>query len=113
MATQGGDYINLTGIYFDDYETAEVRLVYGGTNGTDYNASLCEVTDAPTLIRCTASPGAGKGHTASLTIGGGVWSVRSTATLSYTPPSIELVSSIGEDLAALPTEGSTLIELTG
>ena len=113
MATQGVDYIFLTGGYFDDYSTAAVRLAYGSDGGIEYNATLCEVVAVPTLIRCVASPGTGKGHTARVTIGGGVWSVRSTATLSYTPPSIESVASVGEDFAALPSAGSTLIKLTG
>lgn len=67
----------------------------------------------PTLIQCNATEGTGTHHGATLTIGGGVWSTPSAATLSYTPPSISSVSSAGEDLDALPTEGATMITLTG
>lgn len=116
MSTPGNDYIYLVGNYFDVYATAEVRMIYGTLNrtkGDRYNTSLCRIVAEPTHIRCNSTEGTGKHHTATVTIGGSVWSVPSTATLSYAAPAISSVSSAGEPFDALPTEGNSMITLTG
>ena len=92
LRTEGLDSIYINGSFFDDYGLGYVKMRYGD-HGVGFNATDCEVTTVAHEIRCNSSAGVGTNLTAQLTVGGGVWSSVSKATLTYEAPNIEHVAA--------------------
>ena len=62
-----------------------VVIVEYGPNGVGICAKNCEVVEAHTHVRCTSSPGVGKDHRLTISVGFDRHSLISIAS-SYTPP---------------------------
>ena len=142
MATSGGDTITINGEYFDRYASASTNVTYVhvyrftsrtpvltsrslitvplsnhsyGPTGYEYNATACRIVTESTVITCQASQGVGASLVFRVTVGGGQWSKISSATLSYTAPSIHALNGTAahRDTSALPTVGGTVVTVEG
>lgn len=116
----GGQTLTITGTDFGQLNKGTVSAYYGtnaqpeATTTIGYELTSCKVTVASTTIECTTSVGVGAGHLLRLTIGAGVFSPFSTATVSYAKPSISSITpGSGTTLNALLAAGGEDVTITG
>ena len=112
FSTAGNEFVYLYGFNFGPIEASIETLVtarYGANS--QYKATDCIVFSSNTVIRCTTSPGVGRGLPWSVTVGS-YTANQVGATLSYAAPtvtgapSVEAVYGVGTQGQCLDSSGS-------
>lgn len=126
MNTRGGDTVQIHGLNFGPIDPRNVITVdyqnvgLSGLAASLFHAVSCSVASAHKVINCTTVPGVGHNQSWNTTVGGQL-SPWSTATTSYTAPSLQRfynatvgIQRVGNStLKGLDTKGQEFVEIQG
>ena len=112
LKTEGGEDFMLIGENFGPMLVTIVIVEYG-PNGVGICAKNCKVLEAHTRARCTSSPGVGKNHRLTISVGFDRHSLISTASISYTPPQMHALEVPTLKLDTRGTSGGNAMVIFG
>ena len=117
FSTEGGETITFNGNDFgpldaDEAANTKVAAYYVGPDGVKYYAKECKIVEVNTVIQCTSVKGVGTSHVWNITVsapGTSEWTVESSETTSYHPPTVMSV----HNATNMPTAGGMSVTVFG